>query len=128
MGRLKMQDYDYIEKEMRQMTSLCHKHSILVKVIFENCYLTKEEIQSVAAIADKVRPDFIKTSTGFGTSGATVQDVQLMKSIVRNHVGVKAAGGIRTLEDALAMIEAGATRIGTSHGVQILREFRKRNQ
>ncbi len=126
IARLKMGDTAYIEDEMKQMTHLCHKHGILIKVIFENCYLTKEEIRTAAEIAARVKPDFIKTSTGFGTGGATAEDVALMKQTVGDAVQVKAAGGIRNLDDALKMIEAGATRLGTSHGVDIIEEFRKR--
>ena len=96
------------------------------KVIFENCYLTKDEIRRAATIARRVRPDFIKTSTGFGTGGATVEDVRLMKSTVGDAVQVKAAGGIRNSDDFLAMIRAGATRIGTSAGVHIINALRDR--
>ena len=128
IARLKMGDTAYIEDEMKQMTQLCHKHGILIKVIFENCYLTKDEIRTAAEIAARVKPDFIKTSTGFGTGGATAEDVALMKQTAGNAVQVKAAGGIRNLDDAMKMIEAGAARLGTSHGVDIIEEFRKSQQ
>jgi len=95
-------------------------------VIFENCYLTDDEKRKMCEIALKVRPDFVKTSTGFGTGGATLEDVRLMKECVGDEIGVKAAGGIRNLETALAFIEAGATRIGTSAGVEIVEEYRNR--
>ena len=98
---------------------------MLSKVIFENCYLTKDEIAKVAEIAREVKPDFIKTSTGFGTGGATVEDVKLMKSIVGDDVKVKAAGGIRDLETCLAMIEAGAERIGSSSSIEITEAYAK---
>ena len=114
----------YIEEEMRQIVTLCRKHSVISKVIFENCYLTKEEIVRAAEIACIVRPDFIKTSTGFGTGGAAAEDVALMKSVVKDQVKVKAAGGIRTLEQAMKMIEAGAERIGTSAGIAILSQWK----
>jgi deoxyribose-phosphate aldolase len=127
IAKLKQKDYDYIEQEMRQMTELCHSSNILIKVIFENCYLEKEEIKAAAEIALKVRPDFIKTSTGFGTSGATAEDVRLMKSVVKDAVQVKAAGGIKDLQTAEEMILAGATRIGTSHGVELIQQLRERN-
>ena len=87
-------------------------------------YLTKEEIKKMAEIALEVKPDFIKTSTGFGTSGAKVEDVELMKSVVGDEIGVKAAGGIRSLKEAQDMINAGATRIGTSKGVEIIQEMK----
>ena len=123
IGRLRMGDLSYIEKEMQVIVDICRKYGVLSKVIFEYCYLTKDEIRAAAEVAKKVRPDFIKTSTGFGTGGATVEDVALMKSVVGDSVKVKAAGGIRTWADTRAMIEAGAERIGTSAGPKILAEF-----
>lgn len=125
IGKAKMHDYDYIEKEMISIVELCKKHHVLSKVIFENCYLDKEEIKQIALIAKKVKPDFIKTSTGFGTSGALVEDVRLMKETVGDEVQVKAAGGIRDWKTCQAMIEAGATRIGTSSSLKIIEEFEK---
>lgn len=125
IGKLKQGHTDYIEDEMRQIVEICRKNNVTSKVIFENCYLTKEEIKTVSEIALKVRPDYIKTSTGFGTGGATVEDVALMKSIVGDVVKVKAAGGIRDWKTCKAMIEAGAERIGTSSGIAIIEEFEK---
>ena len=123
---LKAGNRDYITEEMTQIVRACRDAQVVSKVIFENCYLTDEEKTSLANIALEVRPDFIKTSTGFGTGGATVSDVKLMKSIVGDAVQVKAAGGIRSLNDALTFIDAGATRIGTSSGVALVEEFSKR--
>lgn len=117
---LKEGNYSYIEEEMRRVAEICRESSVISKVIFENCYLTKEEIKMVAQIAKKVKPDFIKTSTGFGPSGAKVEDVALMKSIVGDDVLVKAAGGIRTYEQFMEMINAGASRIGTSNSLKIV--------
>ncbi len=97
-------------------------------MIFENCYLTKEEIKKLAEIAKEIKPDFIKTSTGFGPSGAKVEDVKLMKSIVGDNVKVKAAGGIRNSDDFLAMVRAGADRIGCSAGVKIIEALKQRMQ
>ena len=125
IAKVKEHDYAYIEKEMQAMKKVC-EGKVLLKVIFENCYLTKEEIKECALIAKRVQPDFIKTSTGFGTSGATVEDVRLMKKTVGNTVKVKAAGGIRSLDAALSMIEAGAERIGTSSSLKILAEYDER--
>lgn len=128
--KLKSGDLDYIEEEMRQIVNVCNENHKISKVIFENCYLTDDEKRTLCHIALKVRPTFIKTSTGFGTPapgvavGATVEDVRLMKSEVGDAIKVKAAGGIRTLSDALAMIEAGAERIGTSAGVKIIEELK----
>ena len=130
IGELKSGNLEYIEDEMRQIVAVCRKNNKTIKVIFENCYLTDEEKKTLCKIALKVKPDFIKTSTGFGTPapgvavGATVEDVRLMKSMVGDAIKVKAAGGVRTLEDALAMIEAGAERIGTSAGVKIVEELK----
>ena len=101
----------------------CNEKGITSKVIFENCYLTDEEKRKLCEIALKVKPTFIKTSTGFGTGGATVEDVRLMKECVGDAIKIKAAGGIRDAKTALAMIEAGAERIGTSAGVKIVEEF-----
>lgn len=120
---LKNKNYDYIKREMEAIVAVCRKNGVLSKVIFENCYLTKDEIAKVAEIAREVKPDFIKTSTGFGTGGATVEDVKLMKSIVGDDVKVKAAGGIRDLETCLAMIEAGAERIGSSSSIEITEAY-----
>lgn len=125
IGKAKMHDWNYIEQEMRSIVELCHENQVICKVIFENCYLTKEEIVKIAEIAKEVKPDYIKTSTGFGTSGATVEDVCLMKETVGNEVKVKAAGGIRDWKTCQAMIEAGASRIGTSSSLKILEEFQQ---
>lgn len=125
VAEVKNGNYEYIKEEMEQITKVCRKADVISKVIFENCYLTDEEKKQVAEIAKEVKPDFIKTSTGFGTGGATVEDVRLMKSVVGDAVKVKAAGGIRDLETALAMVEAGAERLGTSAGVEIVKEMQK---
>ncbi len=125
VAELKNKNYDYIKKEMEEIVKICKEAGKTSKVIFENCYLTDDEKVKVAEIAKEVKPDFIKTSTGFGTGGATVEDVKLMKSVVGDEVKVKAAGGIRDLKTALAMIEAGAERLGTSAGVAIVEEYMK---
>lgn len=110
------------------MVDICHKYHVPCKAIFENCYLTKDEIKKLAEIAKEVKPDFIKTSTGFGPSGAKVEDVKLMKSVVGDDVKVKAAGGIRSSDDFLAMVRAGADRIGCSAGVKIIEALKQRMQ
>ncbi|MFT0846479.1 deoxyribose-phosphate aldolase [Actinomycetaceae bacterium L2_0104] len=117
----------YIEEEMARIVETCREAGVLSKVIFENCYLTDDEKRRVATIAAKVRPDFIKTSTGFGTGGATLEDVKLMKAAVGDAVQIKAAGGVRELEDALAFIDAGVTRIGSSAGIKLVEQLRERN-
>lgn len=124
VGKVKEHDYDYIEREMTALTSVARRAAICCKVIFETCYLTEEEIIEVAKIASRVKPDFVKTSTGFGTAGATPEHVALMKKIAGDDVQVKAAGGIRSWEAAKAMIEAGATRLGTSSGIKIIEEMK----
>lgn len=125
VAELKNKNYDYIKKEMEEIVKICQKAGKTSKVIFENCYLTDDEKIKAAEIAKEVKPDFIKTSTGFGTGGPTVEDVKLMKSVVGDAVKVKAAGGIRDLKTAMAMIEAGAERLGTSAGVAIVEEYMK---
>lgn len=128
ISELRDANYAYIEREMEAIVAVCRENAVISKVIFENCYLTKEEITMAARTALKVRPDFIKTSTGFGTGGATVEDVRLMKSVVGDAVKVKAAGGIRDYASCRAMIEAGAERIGTSSGIKIITEFLNRQR
>jgi len=119
IGKFKEKDYDYIENEINEVVNAANGK--LVKVIVEICYLTEEEIKKVSEIVGKTKADFIKTSTGFGTSGATKEAVKLMKDNV-NGKEVKAAGGVRTKEDLAAMVEAGATRIGTSNGVSLIND------
>ena len=126
LTQVRVHNWSYIEDEMTQMVKLCHDHDVPCKVIFETCYLTKAEIKQLALIAKKVKPDFVKTSTGFGTAGAKVEDVKLMKENVGPDVKVKAAGGIRNTDDFLAMIAAGAERIGTSSGVKIIETLKQR--
>lgn len=123
IGQAKMHHWDYIKEEMESIVSICREHNVISKVIFENCYLEKDEIKQVALIAKEVKPDFIKTSTGFGTGGATLEDVKLMVETVEGQVKVKAAGGIRDWKTCKAMIDAGAQRIGTSSSLKILEEF-----
>ena len=125
IGKARMHDWDYIKKEMESIVSICKENNVISKVIFENCYLEKDEIRQLAMIAKEVRPDYIKTSTGFGISGAMVEDVKLMKSVVGDSVKVKAAGGIRDWQLCKKMIEAGAQRIGTSSSFAILEGYDK---
>ena len=124
VGKVKEHDYVYIEEEMKQMVQTGHDADVCVKVIFETCYLTEEEIIEVSKIASRIKPDFVKTSTGFGTAGAKTEHIKLMKQHAGEFVQVKAAGGIRSWAEAQAMIEAGATRLGTSSGVKIIEEMK----
>jgi deoxyribose-phosphate aldolase len=119
---LKSGDHARVEAEIRGVADTCHRHGALLKVIQENAYLTDEEKKAASAMAARAGADFVKTSTGFGPSGATAPDVRLMRETVGPAVGVKAAGGIRSLADALRMLEAGANRLGTSASVAILAE------
>jgi deoxyribose-phosphate aldolase len=118
IGALKSGFPQFVGKEIAAVVKAAD--SVLVKVILETGYLSQEEKLSVCHLAADNGAAFVKTSTGFSGSGATVADVRLMHSAVGERLGVKAAGGIRTLRDALAMAEAGATRLGTSSGVEIL--------
>ena len=128
LTRAKAHDWDYIREEMKQIVSICKDAGLISKVIFENCYLTDEENIALCGIAKEVGPTFVKTSTGFGASGATVEDVRLMKAHVGDVVQVKAAGGIRDADTFLDLVRAGATRIGCSAGIPIMQEFERRLQ
>ena len=120
VGQLKQGNYDYVEKDVRAVVSTARRHNVLSKVIFETALLTDEEKVRAALICKKAGADFVKTSTGFSKGGATVGDVALMKYVVGSGIGVKAAGGIRSKEDAEAMIASGADRIGASASVKIV--------
>ena len=118
IGSLKSQNFDLVEKDIRAVVEAAK--GTLVKVIIETCLLTDDEKVKACQIAQKAGADFVKTSTGFSTGGATVADVALMRKTVGPDMGVKASGGARSYEDALAFIKAGATRIGASSGVAIM--------
>ncbi|MGC5327709.1 deoxyribose-phosphate aldolase [Brevibacillus sp. SYSU BS000544] len=120
VGALKDKQYDLVEADIRDVVDAA-KGKALTKVIIETALLTKEEIEKACQLSVQAGADFVKTSTGFSTGGATVEDVALMRKTVGQNVGVKASGGVRSLEDALAMIEAGANRIGASSGVAIIK-------
>jgi deoxyribose-phosphate aldolase len=112
-----------VRGEIAGVVQVCKAHGVISKVILETCYLTDEQKRLVCQIALEEGADFVKTSTGFSPSGATVEDIRLMRSVVGEKMGVKASGGIRDLKTALAMIEAGATHLGTSSGVAIVEEL-----
>ncbi len=126
IGALIDKDYATIEREVASVVGLAHANEALVKVILETSYLDDEQKVIAAKIAAAAGADFVKTSTGFGPEGATVEDVALLRRTVGEKLGVKASGGIRTLDEALAMIEAGASRLGTSSTREILNELRRR--
>lgn len=117
IGWVKEGNYEAIYNEIKAIKEVCQNK--VLKVILETCYLTEEEIEQASIQAINAGADFIKTSTGFGTGGATVSDVALMKKVAKEK-GVKASGGVKTLEDFYQMVEAGATRIGTSNGVALM--------
>lgn len=118
VSKLKDKDYEYVYNEIKQIKEAIGNN--VLKVIIEACLLTKEEKTIACQIIMKAGANFVKTSTGMSTGGATVEDVKLFKEVVGDTTLIKAAGGVRTYEDAISMIEAGANRIGTSGGVKIV--------
>lgn len=120
IGALKDGAYDVVESDIRAVVEAA-KGKALTKVIIETCLLTEEEKVKACQLSVKAGADFVKTSTGFSTGGATVEDIALMRKTVGPTIGVKASGGIRSAEDAKKMIEAGATRIGASSGIAIVK-------
>ena len=118
VGMLKSGNDDYVEAEIAELKAVAGER--VLKVIIETCLLTDEEKVRACKLAKNAGADFVKTSTGFSTGGATVHDVRLMRETVGPEMGVKASGGVRTHEDLLAMVEAGANRIGTSNGTKII--------
>ena len=118
VGRFKDGEHDYIVREIRDVVEAADDR--VVKVILETCLLTNDEIAKACKLVTQAQAHFVKTSTGFGNAGATLEHVRLMRETVGQFAGVKAAGGVRNADDARAMIEAGATRIGTSNGVTIV--------
>jgi deoxyribose-phosphate aldolase len=123
VGALKSGDRELVQSEIHSLAQLCHSSGALLKVIIETALLTTEEKILVCHLAVAAEADFVKTSTGFASAGATAADVALMRGVVGSDVGVKAAGGIRVAEDLLAMVEAGASRVGASASVAIVRQL-----
>ena len=119
IGKLKDHQDEYVENEIHALKQLCG--NLVLKVIIETCLLTDEEKVRVCLLAKKAGADFVKTSTDFSKGGATKEDVALMRKTVGPEMGVKASGGVRTREDMEDMIKAGATRIGTSHGCELIK-------
>lgn len=122
VAALKDKKYDYVRDEIHSIKEACNGK--LLKVILECCYLTDEEIIKASELAKEAGADFVKTSTGFGSSGAKSHDVKIMRETVGENMGVKAAGGIHTLKDFNDMVEAGANRIGCSHSIEIMKEHK----
>jgi deoxyribose-phosphate aldolase len=126
IGLLKSGDYELIREDISAIRKLAHKHHVLIKVIFENYYLTDEEIKIACEISEKAGADFIKTSTGYAGGGATVKDLILMRASTSLKVHIKAAGGVRSLDSALAVRALGCTRFGATATKAIIEEARKR--
>jgi deoxyribose-phosphate aldolase len=124
VGALKAKRDDFVREDIRAVVEAAHRAGAIVKVIIEAALLTDEEKVRASRLAKEAGADFVKTSTGFGPGGATVHDVALMRETVGPNIGVKAAGGVKNLQQAQEMIQAGATRIGASAGVKIVQEAR----
>lgn len=122
VGMIKSGDWDYVSEDIKAVVAAAGE-GVLVKVILETCLLTDEEIVKASKVAKAAGADFVKTSTGFSTGGATVKDVKLMREAVGPDLGVKASGGVRDAAFAKEVIEAGATRLGASAGVAILEDW-----
>ncbi len=123
IGALRSGDLAVVKDEIAELAQIAHTGKALLKVILETCLLNDEQKRTACRLALEAKADFVKTSTGFSTAGATEDDIRLMRQTVGPAMGVKASGGIRSLDAVRRMVTAGATRIGTSSGVQILREF-----
>ena len=125
IGAEKSHDYDLVFQDARAVVRAAKKMDdrVMVKAIIETCYLTDEEKETACKVSAKAGVDFVKTSTGYGTGGATVHDVALMRRVVGPKLGVKASGGIKDAQSFIALTSAGANRIGTSHGVDIVEEI-----
>ncbi len=119
IGKLKDKEYEYVEDEIRKVKEVIGKDTIL-KVIIETSLLDDEEKKIACEIIENAGADFVKTSTGFSTSGAKVEDIKLIREVVKDRLKIKASGGIKTYEEAVEMINAGADRIGTSNGVNFI--------
>ena len=125
IAALKSGDEKAIEQEMEYLTSKARTIGVRTKFIIETAYLTDDEKVRVCKVANRVKPDFMKTSTGYGPSGATVEDVRMMRSSLLPEIQIKAAGGIRSYAEALQLLQAGASRLGTSSGIKIIEEASK---
>jgi deoxyribose-phosphate aldolase len=130
LGAVKSGNYDYVEREIKIVVNVIRREQIAeynkhinIKVIIETASLNRDEIKEVCSIIEKSGADFVKTSTGFGVRGVELDDIRLIREVVTRNIGVKASGGIRTFSDAQALIDAGATRLGTSSGVNIIKEY-----
>lgn len=126
IGKVLSGDWDFVETDLRAVVNLCKARNAVSKVIFENCYLEEKHKVRLCEISEKLGANFVKTSTGYGSSGATNEDLKLMRSHVSSKVQVKAAGGIRTLDRLLEVLDLGVTRVGATATAAILEEAAKR--
>lgn len=124
---VKNKKYDEVQKEIELLNAVCHKNKVILKVIIETCYLSEEEKIQLTKIISLAGADYIKTSTGFGTAGATIEDIEIFKKYAANdkdyHLLIKAAGGMKSLADVESFCEAGADRLGTSKALRLLEEI-----
>jgi deoxyribose-phosphate aldolase len=126
IGALKAGDDELVAADIHAVVAAAHHGKAICKVIIETCLLISEEKERACRLAVEAGADFVKTSTGFSSGGATIDDIELMRRVVGPKIGVKASGGVRSLNELLKMVEAGATRIGTSTGVKLIEEARTR--
>ena len=125
IGQLRSAKYDYVREDIKAVCDAAHPRGVKVKVIFENSYLTDEEKVTACKLSEAAGADWVKTSTGFASGGATLEDLRLMRANVSEHIQVKAAGGVRTLAALLEVIDAGVTRSGATATATILDDFKR---
>ena len=126
IGKLLSGEYDYVREDIKAVCDVAHSHNIIVKVIFENCFLNDEQKITACKLCDQAGADFVKTSTGYGTGGATAEDLALMRENTKPETRVKAAGGVRTLDGALAVRKLGGVRFGATTTKAILEDAKQR--
>lgn len=126
ISRVLSKDWSYVENEIKALTDLCHEAGQKIKVIFENCYLEDDHKKKLCEICSKVKADWVKTSSGYGTGGATIEDLKLMRKYSDKDVQVKAAGGVRDVDKQIEVKNIGVSRIGASRTVSMMNDWRKR--
>jgi deoxyribose-phosphate aldolase len=126
IGKMKSGEYGYVSRDLKPIVKHAHAHDVKIKVIFEICYLTDKEIKKACEICNELDVDWVKTSTGYGTGGADLKQVKIMRENTKPTIQVKAAGGVRTLEQLLEMKELGCTRVGATATVDILETLKKK--
>ena len=128
IGKLRSRDFDYVRNDIKAIADVAHSHGVILKVILENCYLDDELKEIDCKLAEEAGADFVKTSTGFSPGGATIEDLKLMRQATSPRVQIKAAGGVRSLDMALKVREAGATRFGATRTADIMEECYQREK